>query len=595
MDIITNKIKYTKELYEKVKQYIEEIPKLNLGKFNEEIDNSIDSIESIFSQINIITKSINSKIIENTKIDEIFNLYGLINEVVCIIKIIITCLESVESKFQKKFEDITDKNGEKLNDIYNNILVAYNKYKKNVVQINVDMINKLSNIIQQQLKWTKSNAKDNSDTLTAIVKKYPHSISLYTFIIQQNINICISFSSEICDYILNQVEVVKDYIMLYNIKIQKGSPGLFHSNPILKTFGLTPSGEAEEIKNITKKLFNTSTGITGLENLAKKEKVCIVVINHVIKNPIEFNLWKLIDTNLSQPYIQSGDMGITQKTIDRFNTIIFKPLSKGKKWNFDINHYGSINSDTFVILTNLNNNLYRIYSIYNEMPIIGGGKQEIKINKSKITEFIEYVKNKGLINTRTRISEYNKIQEKKILNNMFLPVKFNIKEIKSESQIIDSKFLRREIISQTIKQFDEIIKKEYKNSEKIQTIKDIAQIIHSEKLIDVFNSILIEQYDNYAIKTKSHSDNFSFSEILQTFLSVLFNMNKDFRRLMHDYYIKAKIDPNILAEKAVIKQVKLRDIFKDIIEKVLQKIITDDRNIYQELIYKNSLLKLSLY
>ena len=35
--------------------------------------------------------------------------------------------------------------------------------------------------------------------------------------------------------------------------------------------------------------------------------------------------------------------------------------------------------------------------------------------------------------------------------------------------------------------------------------------------------------------------------------------------------------------------------FKEIITQLLEKIINDERNIYQELIYKNSMLKLSLY
>ena len=132
------------------------------------------------------------------------------------------------------------------------------------------------------------------------------------------------------------------------------------------------------------------------------------------------------------------------------------------------------------------------------------------------------------------------------------------------------------------------------NGSKILTYKDIGTIAHSPQLVDVFNSILIEQYDIYAIKNKEHDSKFPFSETFQTFLSVLYNMNTDFRRLIHDYYIRTKIDKNLLSESSDLKKLHLIEIFKEIIKNVLIKIISDERNIYQELIYKNSLLKLSL-
>ena len=105
---------------------------------------------------------------------------------------------------------------------------------------------------------------------------------------------------------------------------------------------------------------------------------------------------------------------------------------------------------------------------------------------------------------------------------------------------------------------------------------------------------MIEQYDIYAVKNKEHSSDFPFSETLQTFLSVLFTMNTDFKRLIHDFYIKYKLDKGILTESSEIKRAKLINAFKDIADQVLKKIITDERNIYQELIYKNSILRLSI-
>ena len=586
MSDIINKITNIKSLYQNVKKYTGEINKY---------DNTIlkINIDNIFLQLNTYCK----KDIHALNTCEIFKLWNMLNEIIHIIKSTLVDLENTTNTYNKNIIDnITENDIENMNNSYGNMIVFYNKFKRSDNIMNVDIITKFYTIIQKQLNWTKETARENTDTLTKIVIDHPFSISLYTFIMQKNINTCISLGSEICNYMLNQIETVKDFIILYNKKIQSNSKDLYINNPNLKTFGLTPHGEASELKNITKKLFNVSVGsVSKLESLAKKEKVCIVILNHIIKNPIEFNLWKLIDRDLAQEYIQSPDMGITQKTIDRFNTISFKPLKNGKKWNFDIDKYGSIDSDEFVILVNLNYELFRVYAIYNEMPVIGGGKKEIKINKHKISEFILYVKNGGIIKNHTRVSEYNMIQEHKILNNMFLPTKFDIDEIKSESQVIDSKFLRYEILTRIKETFDDIIKKEYKNGEKIKTLKDVGVIIHSPKIVDVFNSILIEQYDIHSIKNDGHSNQFQFSETFQTFLSTLFELNVDFRRLTHDYYIKANIDPKILAESPSSIKIHLGEKFKVIVDEVLKKIITDKKNIYQGLIFKNSLLKLSLY
>lgn len=591
MSLINTKIKNTNQLYNQIKKYTEEIPKFNKHEFSSNIKNDMSNIEKTLPKLKNLSN------IQNLDIDDLFKLWNFINEILHQIKSILVNLEPINIRYQKKFvSDISESEAETINDLYGNMIVSYKKYKKDNVKLDSDIINELNDIIQQKLKWNKSNVKDNTDILTDLVKKMPHAVSLYAFVIQKSIDVCLSFSDEICHYILNKVEDAKDHIMLHDQKVQNGKKELYKNNPGLKTFGLTPTGESDELKNITNKLFGTSiSSISKLGSLAKKEKVCIVVMNHIIKNPIEFSLWKMINRNLSQQYSQNPESGITQKTIDKFDNVGFRPLGKGKKWNFDIDHYGNIDSEYFIVLENLSYTLYRIYSIYDEIPIIGGGKQYTKIHKSKIPEFIEYVKNKGVLKTNSRIQEYNRIQEKMIVNNMFLPIKFNIHGIKMDSQIIDSKFLRHELFLQLLNQINNIIKKQFADGTKIKTFKDIGQIIHDSSLVDIFNSILIEQYDIYAIKNKEHSSKFPFSETLQTFLSVLFDMNTDFRRLTHDYYINTKIDPKILEMPNTSKKIELQNIFKEIINDVLKKIISDNRNIYQELIYKNSLLKLSLY
>jgi len=599
---INVKISNVKNLQKILIMYIRNMNKFT---FNGKTLDNLKSIDKILNAEDL-------KKIELNELDvhKLFKLWHQIQYIEYLFKLILTDLEDTNIVYEKQFVDtISNKELSEVNDLYSNVIVYNNKYKNASIELDEKIINEMYLIIKKSLKWESAKSiKDSVDTVTDFVIKYIYSVSLYTFIIQETIKDCLTSAKGVCNYILNKVEIVKDAVILHDKKIESGNRQLFQSNAHLKTFGLTAHEESSDLSVIFKKYLSSDTNLKTLQNLAKdarntnghlkKAGVCVVILNRVLKKPIEFNFWALIDQKIANPYLQSSDMGITQNTIDQFNTIQFKELKSGKKWDFSIDTYGSIDSEYFIVLENLNNELYRTMGIYNEMYVNdknGGGIKEVKIHKDKITEFINYVKKKGVLPTKTRISEYNLIQEKKVLTNMFLPIKFDIREIKLKTQIIESHLLRHFILSKLQKQFDEIFKKEFKNGDKIKTYKNIAELIHNKKFIDIFDGILIEQYDIYAIKNKNNDNAFKFSETMSTFLAVLFSMNIDFRRLIHDFYISTHIDVKILSATNKIKHDELFDVFTEIVKKVLKKIISNERNIYQEILYKNDLLNLSLY
>ena len=219
---------------------------------------------------------------------------------------------------------------------------------------------------------------------------------------------------------------------------------------------------------------------------------------------------------------------------------------------------------------------YRLLNIYDRESNFyktGGGTYETKIHKKHLKSFIEYVTNEGITNNATRISEYHKIQEREIFKNMFLPIKFNIAGINMSSQIVDSKYLRYELHKKLTDGFNEIIKKEYKDGTLIKTNKDIGSIIHHKTLSNIFNSILIEQYDIYTFKNKENTNPFPFSETLKTFLSKISLLNRSFTRGVHGNFIEVKIDQNIFSDNT-IKKIFLNKLFNDVITRVLEKQIS---------------------
>jgi hypothetical protein len=199
------------------------------------------------------------------------------------------------------------------------------------------------------------------------------------------------------------------------------------------------------------------------------------------------------------------------------------------------------------------------------------------------------VSNKGVSDECTRISTYNSIQEKKIIKNMFLPVKFNVSGINLGSQIIDSKYLRNTIYINLMKQFE----LEYKNGASIKSNYDIGRLVHSPELYKIFNSVVIEQYDIYTFKNKENISEFPFSETLKTFLAQLDNISTNFSKNIHDEFTSFRIDKSVYSN-ADRKKEYFTIMFSNILKTVLKKLITNKSNIYQSLIYKTNLLRLSV-
>jgi hypothetical protein len=398
---------------------------------------------------------------------------------------------------------------------------------------------------------------------------------------------------------LNKVETVKDEILLYSYKLEYNTSHITQSNPRINSFGLTPHGKSMPISELMKSININVKEISDLTKISKKERICFIVMNNVIEKPIEFSLWKLIEWEKAKKYIQSDKMGITQNIIDRTTTINFNYGKKKLKWNFNSEYYGSIDSDYFIILENINNVSYRLFSTYISHDTSGGsiseqitsgGEKEFKLHKNQIGKFVEYIKHKGISKHPTRISMYHNIHEKKIMKNIFLPINFDINDINVQSQTYETKYIKHELNTRLSDEFDNIVKKKYKN---INSNNDFGKIVHEKSISDMFNNILIEHYDIFTNNLKKKSlNNFPPSEMLHTFLMNLDQLNRQFNRKLHDTFISTKIDKKTYENSS--KNIILKKIFEEIIDQVIKVILSDTSNIYQSILYKNSLLKLSI-
>jgi hypothetical protein len=608
MELVKSKIDKLSKLYSDIYKYSGDISRFHNYDLETEtnVSDELTNIQEILTQINTILKKIsenesgNISSNSNVYIEQLFNLWHLINSITYKIDNILYELDKIARYDSKKLTyDISDSQIKVIGDLYNNIMALYKKYQRDTQKIDIDAIQSMDNTIHQKFKWEKSDTLENIELFTQIVKKYPFSINLYAFVMQKILLKCIPFGESVCNTVIDNIETIKDFIMLESVKYKPNPSRVHKSNPHIKTFGLTPHSPSNTLAILSKEVFGKSIKKdSDFEAIAKLNSLCIVVVNRIIQNPIEFNLWNVIDWKYSKPFLQSEFAGVNKKMIDRFNTITFVETKKYQAWNFNIAYYGNIDSSYITVIEKLGSDAYRLLNLYNReysmYNVIGGGKNETKIHKKQLTEFIEYVKKKGVINNNTRISEYHKIHERNILKNMFLPAKFNIAGINLRSQIIDSTSLRHELRTKLTVGFNEIIKKEYKGGKLVKTNKDIGVIIHHPLLSNIFNSVIIEQYDIYTFKNKDNVSTFPFSETLKTFLAEVGLLNRNFIRGIHGRFTASKLDQKIFSEDNITKKIYLDKLFTEIISPVIKKEINNESNIYQSLIYKTSLLRLSI-
>ena len=559
-----------------------------------------------------------SKIADET-VENIFRMTHLMEMTLHMIANILEILDKeIEINSNIIFSGATSTKLDIITILHNTIDALYGTFAKKYQIIDQDMLKYMSDIVYKKFKWDTPNTINNVRDLTQMVKKYIFSVSLYSTVMKNILENC--SSENFGDQIINIVEEVKDFILV-DATCKKSLPkSLYKNNPRISTFGLIPTSESKPLANLTKEIFGQSISkISGLSTAAKTNSVCVVLLNNVIKHPIEFSLWKLSDWVHAKDFIQDEKAGLSKKIIERFTTIMFKDIPK-QKWNFDSDFYGNISSQNFIVLEKLGDDAYRHLSIYTDnrspgqmgdtqehvggssMHIGGcdrvisadilGGKLKTKIDRNKLAELIKYVY-KG-VSHGSRIGEYNKIHEKKIVKNMFLPIYHDIDSISLNSQIIDSKYLRHMIHVQLLEECSTIIKTDFKKGASVKNIKDIGQILHNERLSDVFSGLIIEQYYIYTFKNKKNVSTFSHAETFKTLLAQLQLLNRDFVRNIHDIFRAVEIDAKIFDEAPTSKVASIKKIIETVISSTLDKIISNESNIYQSLIFKNSLLNLSV-
>jgi hypothetical protein len=574
--------------------------KTSINKIIESYEKIIINIEDIFSKLSVIFNEKSdilitniSKNIKNFKNvlsqinDNIENIFILINN----IELCSLIIENIQIDLKKVL------NKTEISETYLSQTFINETYiiHKNIMNT-INNINKLKYIEKNKIieyfvnleidKIEQENILNYIKKIQILFYKNPHSIDLYCHLILTILNKVKELfpNDKILYYkIIKIIEDDKTYILsLINNEIPTISKSV-ELNPYYKNFNLIPLTDLLPINEISNILFNQSLNMKEFIKLCKNKDYSIIIIKKHTKNPISFKTNQLLDWKKYQEFskLHKRNYGIDKHILSYYS--IIEQVDVDSKWDFSIETHGlkfnnfeeDMNNYT-IILDSLAPNLYRIEANY-----LSSHNYFVKIGSIK--ELYDYCKNKK----PSRIGSFNALNIKKAKNILFSPIKHDLDKIKEVSTIVDPKYIRNEIYLLMLDEFNLFLKKN-------KNIKDnytYASIIHDNKFLEIYSDVLVREFYSYLYKNYSDyvNGNIQISEIISSFMNVIYINQRIFVKEIHDYFKDNLFD---FTQDNVLINLKIH--FDEMIRYVLDKIITIDNNIYQMILYKINLLKTTL-
>jgi hypothetical protein len=570
----------------------------NNKKIISSIQEIINKLINIYGQNNILIEDINKDIkkfkndiieinINYNNIDDQFKLINAIELYSIIIQHIkenisklINKTESTETYISQTFINETFMMYKELTLMINNISNLEHKEKNNIIEY----------IIHHELSNNNNLSEENVIKYIKYIQKLfyknIYSIDLYSNLVSSildKIKNLYPENNNLYYDILHLIENDKTYILsLINNKLTKTSKSV-ELNPYYKTFGLIPATNLLKIEEISNIIFKKSLKMKEFLDECKNKNYGLIIIKKHTRNPISYKTNQLLDWNLYKTFtsMHKNTYGIDKYILSQYKVI--ENINTKTKWDFSIdkyilkfNNFEEDKNKYTIILDSLAPDLYRINTNF-----LSSKNYFIKIGS--IFELYKYCNSKE----SSRIGNFNNLCIKNTRNIIFNPIKYELDKVKEISSIVDPKYLRNEIYINMLNEFNNLLK-HYKN---IQDNYTYAKIIHNEKFLGIFSDILVREFYSYLYNTYNEytTGHIKISEIISSFMNVIYINQRIFIKEIHDYFKNKLFDfsqDNIL--------IKLKMHFDEMIRYVLDKIITLDNNIYQMILYKINLLKITL-
>ena len=385
--------------------------------------------------------------------------------------------------------------------------------------------------------------------------------------------------------ILELIELDKDYFIKKStdtkekkIKITRGE------NPFLKRFNLIPICNCTKIPTMLSTLFNKTVTSTNFKTTSKTENCCFIILYSVINTPLEYDIKPLILKYAGVPFIQPETYGINEKIIKRFETIKYvesNDFKSNKKWNFTYEVVGDyLNTSNTYIIETLDGDNFRILS-----PTLFG--RNYSIPKDKVEKIIKFLEHPCEI---SRISCYHKLLIKKATANMFIGKPLDFETMENNAKDNNMQIIKNELFLKLYGLIQEIIKKDFSSGVKIKSSSEINEIIHDDRIGELFSSILLKMYEvgfNADNPTNFNAGKFAFSELLSSFIVDLQDSTRKFMKDLHDGYNSNLLPSEVFTSKdlpVINKKIEF------LLLNSLENQLNSSDNIYSSLNYKYLIL-----
>jgi hypothetical protein len=393
--------------------------------------------------------------------------------------------------------------------------------------------------------------------------------------------------------LINKIEKYKNIYLNYILELSyeelKPEKPDTQNNPYYKSFSLMECLNPRPIENICQIVYGTPC--TNIAKKCEENQHDLILVKSMQKNGVEFSTKQLFENDVDSA---SDDIttqnGINRELIKKYKTI--KYSNEKNDWNMGYEYLYKSDSNKFVlVIKQVTNSKYTVLHTLFTPNVYA-------LRKNSIRPFIDFVCDqdpKLKFDSKpsfTRVHAYNKVMNNTIANNMFLCAKPNVEKLKIKSQIVDPKYLRNEIYIRIINLF----KKNY-NTKEINSLYSMSELVHREEYYEAFSNVIINNLMDYINSNQSAYMEYNIiPEVYTSFLSTLFWYQRDFNKNMHDKFIEIMEGHNddLYELNDFEKDKALLEIFDSMVTNALNKVITNDNNMYSILLYKLYLFRISL-
>jgi hypothetical protein len=534
------------------------------------------------------------------------------------------------------------------NNILRKILLSYNNYVKKHTGVDEALLEEYSNVIIVGITngYLSGDTKLNTAAVEKIINliqaefyKNKNTVLLYSTVLQKLIDILYDLkkpeAKQIMFSVIDMIESDKDFFISGNCKNTLTSAVNKHIhlvNPALKRFGLVPVTDSMLMDDLLELIIkNKSIKNVDLHKYSKENDIGFIIVKRVVYTPIEYDLRNLIIPELAKPLIQPPEFGITEKTINRFQTIKILPSAddtkdnkksgtkgsnksgtkdnkksgtkgsnksgtKGSnksgtqnnsssdrlKWDFSYEIIGE-KLNNFYILETLDNKHYRALAPWMS-------DKNLAIGRFRIKQFIEYISNP---NKPNRIANYQALANKAAIKNMFLAKSMSLDLLAERSTEVDTTLIKNEIFLKINRVISDMITDEYAEGKKIKSDTQLNDIIHHFGIRDAFVNTVLRLYEvgaKYDEVQDFDAGKFPFYELLSSFMVDLEDISRRFMKDLHDGYNRDPLKKEVFDLPPYEKASAIGKKLEDILNKTIQTVISDKENIYSALNYKYLLL-----